>query len=44
MLIEEGGDGMLQQLHDSAEVNPSVWDICRNILDILAAQQRNWVL
>jgi hypothetical protein len=43
MLIEGGGDVMLQQLHDSA-VNPSVWDICRNILDILAAEQRNWGL
>jgi hypothetical protein len=38
MLIEEGGNVLLQQLHDNAEVNPSVRDICGNILDILAAE------
>jgi hypothetical protein len=39
MLIEEGGDVMTQQLHDSAEVNPSVRDICRIVPDILGAQR-----
>lgn len=37
MLMEEGGSVMLHQLHDNAEVNPSVRDICRNIIDVLAA-------
>jgi hypothetical protein len=39
MLRKEGGRVKLQQLHDHAEVNPSVRDICRNILDILAAER-----
>jgi hypothetical protein len=39
MLMEEGGSVMLRQLYDNAEVNPSVRDICRNILDVLAAEQ-----
>jgi hypothetical protein len=39
MLMEEGGNVMLQQLHDNAEVNPSVRDICRKILDVLAAER-----
>jgi hypothetical protein len=39
MLMEEGGTVMLHQLHDNAEVNPSVRDICRNILDVLAAER-----
>jgi hypothetical protein len=38
MLIEEGGSVKLLQMHDNAEVNPSVRGICRNILDVLAAE------
>jgi hypothetical protein len=40
ILIEEGGNVILEQLHDNAEVNPSVRDICRNILDIL--EEERW--
>jgi len=44
MLMEEGGSVMLHQLHDNAEVNPSVRDICQNILDVLAAERCTWGL
>jgi hypothetical protein len=44
MLIREGGNAVLQQLHDSADVNRRVRDICRNILDILATKRWKWGL
>jgi hypothetical protein len=44
MLMKEGVSVMLQQLHDNVEVNPTVRGICRNILDVLEAEQRNWGL
>jgi hypothetical protein len=40
MLMKEGGNVVLQQLHENAEVNPIVRDICQNILDILAEERR----
>jgi hypothetical protein len=39
MLMEEGGNVMLHQLHDNTEVNGSVRDICQNILDVLAVER-----
>jgi hypothetical protein len=39
MLVEEGGNMILHQLHDNIEVNSSVRDICQNILDVLAAER-----
>jgi hypothetical protein len=38
-LIKEGGNVVLQQLHDNAEVNPRIRNICGTILDILAAER-----
>jgi hypothetical protein len=39
MLMEEGGSVILHHLHDNIEVNPSVRDICQNILDVLSAER-----
>ncbi|XP_069693619.1 protein zyg-11 homolog B-like isoform X2 [Periplaneta americana] len=39
MLVEEGGFKILKHLHDNMEVDASVRAICRNILDVLAAER-----